>query len=316
MADKKYRIGVDLGGTNIKVGVVDENNQLLGKKSTKTKPYNRPWQEVISDMADLIHSLLADLKIPVTDCIKIGVGSPGMIDHIKGVVVFAGNFNWNDIPLVDELGKYFPLPIRLANDANCAVYGEVVAGAAKGCRNVVLLTLGTGVGGGVVADMHLQEGGSAGGMELGHTLLVMDGEECTCGRRGCLEAYASATGLVRHAKEAAAANPTSLMNEMCKGGQMNGVIPFKAARAGDIAGQKVVDDYIKYLGEGIINFINIWRPEKVLIGGGISNEGPPLILPLNEYVRTRAFAGFKGFVAPIEPAVLGNDAGLIGAAVL
>ena len=125
------------------------------------------------------------------------------------------------------------------------------------CRNVVLLTLGTGVGGGVVADMYLQEGGSAGGMELGHTLLVMDGEECTCGRRGCLEAYASATGLVRHAKEAAAANPTSLMNEMCKGGQMNGVIPFKAARAGDIAGQKVVDDYIKYLGEGIINFINI-----------------------------------------------------------
>lgn len=317
MAEKKYRIGVDLGGTNIKVGVVDQDNIILGKKSVDTLA-DRTWQEVVADIAGAIKGMLGELSIGEDECEKIGIGSPGMIDHTNGVVVFAGNFNWVDVPILAEMRRYFTLPMRLANDANCAVLGEVVEGAAKGCRHVVMLTLGTGVGGGVVCDMILQEGGSAGAMELGHCLLVMDGEQCTCGRKGCLEAYASATALVRHAVEAAQANPDSKLNELCKGdlSKMNGKIPFEAARLGDTAAQQVVDFYIKSLGEGIINFINIWRPEKVLLGGGVSNEGDPLVVPLNEYVRPRCFAGERGYVAPIEVAALVNDAGLIGAAAL
>lgn len=317
MAEKKYRIGIDLGGTNIKVGIVDEEERIVGKKSGKTKA-ERPWQQVVEDMASLSKALLRELDIQVEECEKMGIGSPGMIDHNAGVVTFAGNFNWSNIPLVAEMRRYFDLPIRLSNDANCAALGEVRAGAGKGCNHVVLITLGTGVGGGVVAGGILQEGGFAGGMELGHTLLVMDGEGCTCGRLGCFEAYASASALARQARRAAEQDPASLMHEMCRGelANMNGAIPFKAAQKGDKVAQAVVDGYIKYLGEGLINCINIWRPEKVLLGGGISNEGEPLTVPLNKYVKPRCFAGEKGYVPPIEVAALGNDAGLIGAAAL
>lgn len=318
MAEKKYRIGIDLGGTNIKVGVVNEEDRLIAKKSGKTKPIGRAWQDVVADMASLVTQLLEEQNITVEQCIKLGIGSPGMIDHINGVVVFAGNFNWIDVPVLAELRRYFTLPMRLANDANVAVYGEAVAGAAKGARDVVMLTLGTGIGGGVVADGHLQEGGAAGGMELGHTIMVMDGEACTCGQRGCVEAYASATGLIRQARRAAEKDKTSLLWKLCDGdlANMNGVIPFKAQRAGDPAANSVVDTYVSYVGTAVINFINIWRPEKVLLGGGVANEGDPLIIPVNAYVRPRVFAGERGYVAPITQAALGNDAGLIGAAAL
>jgi len=319
MAEKQYRIGIDLGGTNIKVGVIDADNRLLGKLSMKTRSLGRDWHLVVADMAAQVNHLLEELDIAVEECIKIGVGSPGMVDHIAGVVTYAGNFEWEYVPLLAELRCSFPhMPMRLANDANCAVLGEAVAGAAKGARHVVLITLGTGVGGGVIVDGRLQEGGSAGGMELGHTLLKLDGELCTCGRHGCLEAYASASALTRQARAAAEGDKHSAMHALCGGnlGNMNGIIPFKAARQGDQTAQRVVDTYIRYLGEGIINFINIWRPEKVLLGGGVSNEGPPLIDPLNDYVRPRAFGGERGYVAPVVQATLGNDAGLIGAASL
>ena len=317
MAEKKYRIGIDLGGTNIKVGVIDEDHKILGKKSTKTLP-ERNWQVVVEDMGKTTLALLDELGIGIDECIKLGMGSPGLIDHINGVVGFAANLGWTDIPVLAELRRYIDLPMRLSNDANCAALGETLAGAGKGSRNVILVTLGTGVGGGVVVEGRLQEGGSAGGMELGHTLLVMNGEECTCGRKGCMEAYASASSLARFARRAAEADKKSLMWEMCRGdlANMNGAIPFKAAQRGDATAQEVVDNYIAYLGEGIINFINIWRPEKVLLGGGISNEGAPLTDPLNAYIKPRCFGGEKGYVAPIEISVFGNDSGFIGAAAL
>ncbi len=315
MTQKPYRIGIDLGGTNIKVGVVDKNNVIVAKKSCKTLAMERTWQEVIAAMADLVWELLPEAGVEIEQCEKIGVGSPGMIDYQAGVVVFAGNFGWEDIPLITELRRYFELPMRIANDANCAVLGEAVAGAAKGAHDVVMLTLGTGVGGGVVTGGVLQHGGSAGGLELGHTLLVVDGEECTCGRKGCLEAYASANALKSNARAAMQKHPESLMAELCKGepANMNGKIPFEAANNGDEAAKYVVQSYIKHLGEGIINFINIWRPEKFLLGGGVSNEGDGLFVPLNEYVRPRVFAAERGYTPPIIRAALGNDAGLIGA---
>lgn len=311
-----YRIGVDLGGTGIKAGIVNGDYQILRKAGCKTDP-SRPAGQVIRDMAELIGGLLAEQSLTPADCGGIGVGSPGMIDHHGGVVVFAANLYWENVRLAEELGSYFDLPVRLANDANCAVYGETVAGAAKGCRDVVMLTLGTGIGGGVVCDMKLQEGGSAGGMELGHTLLVMDGEPCTCGRRGCVEAYASATALIRDATRAARAHPESLLAELCReNGEMNGIVPFAAMKRGCPAAKEVVDNYIHYLGEAIVDCVNIWRPQVVLLGGGLSHEGDPLIVPLNEYIRTRCFAEERGAVPEVRAALLGNDAGLVGAALL
>lgn len=318
MADQKYRIGIDLGGTNIKVGVIGPDNAIIAKKSSKTKPIGRPWQDVVADMARLTKDLLAEENITLDQCEKLGIGSPGMIDHVNGVVVFAGNFDWQDVPLLTEMRRYFDLPLRLSNDANVAVLGEAVAGAAKGAKDVVMLTLGTGVGGGVVANGVLQEGGAAGGMELGHTIIMMDGAQCTCGQKGCIEAYASATGLIREAREAAQADKGSALWALCDGDlqNMNGAIPFKAMRQGDAAAKGVVERYVAYVGTAVINFINIWRPEKVLLGGGVANEGDPLIIPVNEYVRPRVFAGDKGYIAPVMQAALGNDAGLIGAAAL
>ncbi len=316
---QKYRIGIDIGGTNVKVGVFSHENKLLEKDRFKTRPYDRAWQEVVRNMATLIEELLLRQNVTVEQVEKIGVGSPGMIDHKNGVVIYAGNLNWHNIPLLEELELHFPnIALRLSNDANCAVLGECVAGAAKGCQDVLMLTLGTGIGGGVMAGGVLQEGGFAGGMELGHTLLVMDGEACTCGRLGCLEAYTSATGLIRHTQEAAEANPFSKIHEICENDidKISGRTAFIAMKDGDAVAAEVVDKYIKYLGEGIINFINTWRPEKVLVGGGISNEGDTLMLPLNEYVKWRTFAGEQAIVPPIEKAVLGNDAGLYGAAAL
>lgn len=314
----KYRIGIDLGGTNIKVGLVDSQNNILGKKSTKTNPFGRSYQEVIADMAATVKSLLAELKVPMEDCEKMGIGSPGMIDHKEGVVVFAGNFGWVDVPLLREMEKYIPLPLRLANDANVAVLGESVAGAAKGCNDVVMLTLGTGVGGGVVAGGKLQEGGAAGGMELGHMTMVFDGESCTCGLKGCVEAYASATALIRQGKRIMEQNPDSLMWELCRGSlsHMSGKIPYTAMSRGDKAGKEVCDRYAEYVGCAVATCITIWRPEKVLLGGGIANEGDPLIIPVNQYVQSHVFAGERGLIAPVQKAQLGNDAGLIGAASL
>ena len=317
MAEKPYRIGIDLGGTNIKTGVIDRNNRIVGSNSVKTRP-QRPYQEVMADMAGAVNALLENLNIPLEQCEKIGIGSPGMVDSATGVVVFAGNLSWNDVPLVQELETYFSLPIRLSNDANCAALGETLAGAGRGCGNILLLTLGTGLGGGVVVNHRLQEGAFPGGMELGHVLLVMDGEPCSCGRRGCVEAYCSAAALARFAVRAAKANPESLLNSMCGGelSRMNGVIPFKAARQNDAAATQVVEDYIRFLGECIINFVNLWRPEKVLLGGGVSGEGDPLVQPLNAYIKTRCFGGQAAFVPPVAAAELGNSAGLIGAASL
>lgn len=317
MAEKQYRIGVDLGGTTIKVGIVDANNRIMAKVSDDTRP-ERPWQELIKNIADLILALRKMLNINIEDCEKIGVGSPGMIDHTNGIVVFSNNLNWDYVPLAQELNRYIELPVLVANDADCAALGETVAGTGEGLKHVVLLTLGTGVGSGVVVNGVLEQGSAAGAMEIGHTLLMLDGEDCTCGRRGCFEAYASATALIRQAKRAAKTNSKSLMYELCANdlNNMNGIIVFKAANRGDETAQRVISDYIRYLGEGIINCINIWRPEIILLGGGISNAGEALLEPLNKYIAPRCFAGERGFVPTVQVASLGNDAGIIGAASL
>lgn len=310
-----YRAGIDLGGTNIKAGIVDENQKILVEDSVPTR-VERPYQEIIKDMADLVKNLLNKIHATDAELSSVGVGSPGTVDAANGVVLYSNNFDWDNIPLAAELGKYFTCPIKVSNDANCAALGEVKAGAAREIKNAILITLGTGVGGGVIIDGQVFEGAHAGGAELGHTSLIFGGELCTCGRRGCVEAYVSATGLIREAKRAAEKDPQSVMNELCKGdlSNMNGKIPFDAAEQKDPAGMKVVNDYITYLGESIANYVNIFRPDVILLSGGICNQKEKLTEPLTEYIQTKCFGGEKAFIPEVRCAILGNSAGIIGAA--
>lgn len=310
-----YRAGIDLGGTNIKAGIVDENQKILVEDSVPTR-VERPYQEIIKDMADLVKNLLNKIHATDAELSGVGVGSPGTVDAANGVVLYSNNFDWDNVPLAAELGKYFTCPIKVSNDANCAALGEVKAGAAREIKNAILITLGTGVGGGVIIDGQVFEGAHAGGAELGHTSLIFGGELCTCGRRGCVEAYVSATGLIREAKRAAEKDPQSVMNELCKGelSNMNGKIPFDAAEQKDPAGMKVVNDYITYLGESIANYVNIFRPDVILLSGGICNQKEKLTEPLTEYIKTKCFGGEKAFIPEVRCAILGNSAGIIGAA--
>lgn len=310
-----YRAGIDLGGTNIKAGIVDENQKILVEDSVPTR-VERPYQEIIKDMADLVKNLLNKIHATDAELSGVGVGSPGTVDAANGVVLYSNNFDWDNVPLAAELGKYFTCPIKVSNDANCAALGEVKAGAAREIKNAILITLGTGVGGGVIIDGQVFEGAHAGGAELGHTSLIFGGELCTCGRRGCVEAYVSATGLIREAKRAVEKNPQSVMNELCKGdlSNMNGKIPFDAAEQKDPAGMKVVNDYITYLGESIANYVNIFRPDVILLSGGVCNQKEKLTEPLTEYIKTKCFGGEKAFIPEVRCAILGNSAGIIGAA--
>lgn len=312
-----YRIGIDLGGTNIKAGIVDENNNIVIEESVPTL-VERGADLVIKDMAELVLNIIEKTGIDRSEIRGVGIGSPGTVDAMHGVVLYSNNFNWDNIALVDSIKAYLNMPIFISNDANCAALGEVKAGAAKECKNAILLTLGTGVGGGIVIDGKIFEGGNPGGAELGHTLLMKNGEPCSCGRKGCLEAYASATALIRDTKRAALSNKESLLylkfKENLEG--INGKTAFDMAEMGDITAKEVVNNYIEYLGDGIVNMVNIFRPEKVLLSGGVCNQGKKLTDPINVYISKYCFAGEKAFIPKVSAATLGNSAGIIGAAAL
>lgn len=310
-----YRAGIDLGGTNIKAAILDEQNQILAEGSIPTK-VQRPYTEIIEDMAGIVKKLMKELSITEDQLTGVGIGSPGTIDAEAGIVAYSNNFGWENVSLVDEMKKYFSCDIRISNDASCAALGEVKAGAARETRNTVLITLGTGVGGGVIIDGKIFEGAHAGGAELGHTNLIFGGEPCTCGRKGCIEAYVSATALIRDARRAAEENPQSIMNVLCKGdlSKMNGKIPFDAELEHDASAEKVVSNYITYLGEAIVDYVNIFRPDVVLLSGGVCNQGERLTKPLNAYIKKYCFGGDRAFIPEVRCATLGNHAGVIGAA--
>lgn len=307
------RIGIDLGGTNIAVGAVDDGHAIVSRVSVPTLA-RRPAAEVVGDMGDAVEAALAKAGLSIGDCRSIGIGSPGTCNSAAGVVERAYNLGWDHVPVCRMLEERFHVPCRLSNDANCAALAEQVAGAAVGHDNVVLITLGTGVGGGIVADGRLLEGVGGTGAEVGHTVLVLDGEDCTCGRKGCWEAYASATALIRQGKRAAAAQPESLLAGYGEG--LTGKDVFDAAAAGDTAAQAVVDRYCVYVAAGITDLVNILGPEKVLIGGGISRQGERLLAPIRAYVAANCFGGHDRTPPVIECARLGNEAGIIGAAAL
>ncbi len=309
-------IGVDLGGTNIAVGLVDEDGKILYKSSVPTKAERDP-EAIMDDIAAEVMSVLAEQKVHLNDILWVGIGSPGSVDTEKGVVVCAHNLPFAEYPICDALQKRLRVPVYLGNDANCAALGESVAGATRGYADSIVVTLGTGVGGGIILNHKIHKGYNGGAGEVGHMILHVDGEPCSCGQRGCFEAYSSATALVRMTREAIAAHPESRLKEFSAGGtRINGKTAFLAAREGDETAQEVVDRYIHFLAIGIVNLINLFQPRVVAIGGGVSHEGENLLLPLRKEVEERAFKTKGGFTTRIELAQLGNDAGIIGAAFL
>lgn len=256
-------------------------------------------------------------NLTIDDIEWIGVGTPGIANSETGIIEYSNNLGFNNTPMVKYIQETIDKPVFIENDANAAAYGEYVAGAAKGAKNAVCITLGTGVGAGVVIDGKIYSGSNFAGAEIGHTVIEVDGAECSCGRKGCFEAYSSATGLIRMTKEAIAENPDCIMAKMAEEkGKVTARTSFDAMRAGDSIAKAVVDKYIKYLAAGITNTINIFQPDILCIGGGVCNEGDPLLLPVKEIVKKEVYTRNSPKNAEIVIAKLGNDAGIIGAAFL
>ena len=317
----KYSIGVDLGGINIAAGIVDENGNIICKGSVPTGRL-RPFEEIIKDMADLCKKLVADAGIAETDVQVIGIGFPGSVDTDTVRVLYANNLpDFHNVPMDEALKKYFPyVDVYIENDANAAAYGEMIAGAAKGESDVIMITLGTGVGGGMILNGKIYSGFNHSGGELGHMVITTDGVKCTCGRKGCWETYASVTGLIRQTAEIIKEYPDSCIHAMIDGDEkkISGRTAFDAMRAGDMAGKAIVEQYQKYIAVGITNLLNIFAPQKLVVGGGISKEGETLLAPVRARVQKDSYgSGDTGFPpTEIVAAELGNDAGIVGAAML
>ncbi|MBE7081977.1 MAG: ROK family protein [Clostridiales bacterium] len=310
-----YSIGVDIGAMSIKIGLVDEYGKILYKSSFKT---NKNPKKAIDSIAYQIKDLLKDNNTSIQDIKGIGIGCPGAVNSKTGVIDFLPNLDWENIEIVKMLKEYFDTDIKISNDANVATLGEVVYGSAKNLNSAIMFTLGTGVGGGIVIDKKLFEGEQSRGAELGHTTLVLDGEQCSCGRKGCVECYASATALIKQTKNAMEQNKSSKMWDLV-GGDINNVdgkTAFESAKQGDKTANEVVDKYVYYLGESILNMLNIFRPEAFIIGGGISNEGDFLINKLISHCEKQNYGYKDAPKTQILRATLGNDAGIIGASVL
>ena len=312
-----YRIGVDLGGTNIAVGLVNDDMKIQVKKSLPTGA-TRPAEEIVADIATLCRMVCDEAGISLSDVAGIGIASPGIANHDDGVVEYTNNLPFRKLPIAKMLSELTGVEkVKIENDANAAAWGEAVAGAAKGTKNSVMITLGTGVGGGIIIDNKVYSGFNYAGGELGHIVIEVDGAPCSCGRKGCWEAYSSATALIRMTQEkideCRATGRSTIMTDQPK---VSGRTACDAMRAGDAAGKEVYDKYIKYLASGLATIINIFQPEVISLGGGVSNEGQSLIDSLLPIVRAEQYGGGVVPLTDIRIATLGNDAGIIGAAML
>ena len=313
-----YRIGVDLGGTNIAVGLVNEELKIVKKLSTPTGA-TRPGEEIVADIAELCKKVCAEYGIELKDVASIGIATPGIANHDTGVVEYANNLPFKKFPIADLLKNALgeDVTVRIENDANAAAWGEACAGAAKGTSNSVMITLGTGVGGGIIMNNKIYSGFNYAGAELGHIVIQVDGAPCSCGRKGCWEAYSSATALIRMTREKIEeCRATGRASIMLDAPRVSGRTACDGMRAGDEAATEVYNTYIKYLASGIATIINIFQPEVISLGGGVSGEGQSLIDALEPIVRKEQYGGDVVALTQIRIAELGNDAGIIGAAAL
>lgn len=321
METKMYRIGIDLGGTNIAAAVVGEDFKIVKKKSVPTGA-ERDTRYIMDDMAELCRNVCAEAGITLADVEAIGIASPGVANHTDGIVEYTNNLDFKRFPICRELSERLGIDnIHVENDANAAAWGEAIAGAAKGTKNSVMITLGTGVGGGVIIDGKVFSGFNYAGAELGHTVIEVGGRQCTCGRRGCWEAYSSATALINMTKEKLSeceksGRETKMTDIVAEQGKVSGRTAFDGMRAGDAAAKEVIDMYIRYLSCGLINMINIFQPEVLSIGGGISGEGQPLVDMMMGTIKKEQYGSEFVENCKVRIAELGNDAGIIGAAFL
>ena len=312
-----YRIGVDLGGTNIAAGLVDENYQIVRKKSVPTGADRAP-ELIVADMAALCRTLCTEANVSLDQVASVGIASPGIADHDTGHVEYANNLPFIHFPIGPMLSEQLGgLPAYIENDANAAALGEAIAGAAKGTKSSVMITLGTGVGGGIIIEGKVYSGFNYAGAELGHIVIEHNGRQCSCGRKGCWEAYSSATALIKMTNEKLEeCKARKRKTIMADAPRISGRTAFDAMRAGDQAGKEVVEMYLAYLATGLINIVNIFQPQVVSIGGGVSGEGQWLVDALVERVRAEEYGHGVVPGTKVLLAQLGNDAGIVGAAAL
>lgn len=310
----QYYVGIDFGGMSAKAGLFDAGSRMIAKDTVKTSK-DDAYATTVAKMAQLVKKLCQDNSVPLNSVKRVGLASPGVIDSKEGVVVRWGNYSWEDKPLAKDMKAALGIDVRVVNDANAAAYGEAVYGAAKDFKDSIFITLGTGVGSGIILGGKLFEGVCGAGAEAGHMVIQVGGIPCGCGRRGCFEQYASASALIRDTKRAMFEHKDSLMWELVGRDpeKVDGKTAFAASKEGDAAAQTVVKNYIMYLGEGILNIVSIFRPEAVILGGGVCNEGEYLLAPLRKYVAERLYVGCDRVPLTLNRAVLGNDAGIYGA---
>ncbi len=292
------RGGIVIGSAGIQIGLVDEANHIFAKKEFSTDTFKTP-SEIIQETADAALKLLQENNVPLDQCIGIGVGVPGTVDRRSGTIIYSNNLRWENVKLRDELGKSIPCPVRISNDADCAALGEAVAGAGKQYNDVVLLTLGNGVGGGIILNGEVFDGGIMGGSEVGHMVVRANGRACTCGRKGCLEAYSSVPALINAAS--LRKNKDMTLQEIFR-------------ERTDIDIEEVIEQYTEMLGTGIVNIVNLFRPQLVLLGGAMSEYADTLIPSLRKMMEEDSFGGRHGMIPEIGVAELGDEAGMIGAA--
>lgn len=310
-----YYIGIDIGGTNIACGIVDESCAIIARSKVKTNA-PRPYEEILEDIKKAVRLACEEAGISPSEAQSVGIGCPGTC-NLDGVVEYSNNLRFVNVPLRSDIEKEFGVKTYLENDANAAAFGEFCAGAAKGSENAVIITLGTGVGSGIIIGGKLYSGSNCAGGEIGHTVIVVDGRDCTCGRKGCFEAYSSATALARLTAEAAEKEPDSITARLIRNdGKTSARTAYNAMKQGCPVGKSVTDMYVKYLACGIANTINIFQPDILCIGGGVCNEGDTLLVPLKKQVAEQIYSKNSAKNTEIAVCSLGNDAGIIGAAML
>ncbi|MBR2109029.1 MAG: ROK family protein [Ruminococcus sp.] len=320
----EYTVGIDLGGTNIVAGVVSHDYkaqqcQIVAKAECKTA-IPRPEADVCDSMADVVKKAVRKAKLTLEDIAYIGIGVPGAVNPETGIIETSPNLFFTNWEVSKMMAERLHKHVKIENDANAAALGEFLAGAAKGCKNAVVVTLGTGVGGGIIIDGKIYSGTNFAGAELGHMVIVKDGKKCGCGRRGCWEAYASATALIHQTREAIRNEKAefSFMLDAVEGDidKVNGKTPFDAYLSGDNTGKEVINNYVSYLACGIVNVINIFQPDILCIGGGVSKQGETLLAPVRAIVENERITKHNEKQTQICTCTLGNDAGIIGAACL
>ena len=314
-----FTVGIDLGGTNIAIGLCDENLNILDRMKKKTEAERTP-DEIVRDMAALTLKIIERNKLCTEVIGYVGIATPGIVDAERGIIVKCCNLPFRNYPLRERMTELLGVKVYIENDANAAALAEALVGAARGTKNSVMLTLGTGVGSGIIIGGKIFTGGlNSAGAELGHIVIKADGRQCACGRRGCVECYCSAVGLANMTKEkmhelSMKGIPSKLFAIAEEDGKIGARTAFKAMKAGDEHGRAIVDKYVKYLGLAVANVINIFQPEVISIGGGVSNEGDSLILPLRAVADTEQYTRDNEVRTVVCTAKLGTDAGIVGAA--